>query len=277
MGFFWFIVKILAWAFGILLGAGFIITFAAWRFAKFLKRDVDLKLADWDVIAHPSMESLQTVAAATPGQFGLIGSIVRRWFYHRYIPKLLSRNRDELDAADLNALAEAYDNGGPGFPRDPAEAFRLYIDADSRHGHAWATMRAAEMLEDGEGTPRDPDRALSYYVRSAASVSAMLHVARRRFEGDGMTRDLVKAYELLLVADKFGDHLFAQTEVRRKIEREDVRAARRHLVVRRLLAQVASEMSPEERNAALTRAVTMWSTGRVDLGVNAESGGRIAG
>lgn len=268
MGFFLFIVKMLTWVFGILLAAGLIVAFAAWRFAKFLKRDVDLKLPDWDVIAHPSTESLQAVAAATPSQFGLIGSLVARWFYRRHITKLLSRNESDLSAWELNTLGEAFDNGGPGFQRNPAEAFRLYIDADSRQGrHPWATLRAAEMLEDGEGTPRDPDRALSYHVRAAASVSAMLHVARRFFEGDGMPRDIVKACELLLMADKFADHMFMPTK---KIDKQDIRAAKRHLVVRRLLMQVEREMTPEQRNDALTRAVAMWGTGNVDLGVKAK-------
>lgn len=252
--------------FGILLAAGLIIAFVAWRFVKLLKRDVDLNLPDWDVIPCPSTESLQSVATATPGQFGLIGSLIGNWFFRRHLPKLLAKNRNDLSAWELNTLGEAFDNGGAGFPRNPAEAFRLFVEADSRQSqpHPWATMRAGEMLEDGEGTPRDPDGALRYYVRRPASVSAILHVARRFFEGDGVPRNLVKAYELLLVAEKFADHMFD----RAKVEREHVRAARRHLVVRRLLIQVGSEMSPEQRNAALTSAVAMWGNGNIELGVN---------
>ncbi|KAL7749458.1 Chitin synthase 4 [Sorochytrium milnesiophthora] len=67
-------------------------------------------------------------------------------------------------------LAEMYARGLTSAKRKPkpAKAFPLYMQA-SKHGHPDASYRAAVCLEKGEGTSKNPGRALLFFQKAAAN------------------------------------------------------------------------------------------------------------
>ncbi|KAI5288659.1 hypothetical protein KEM52_001072, partial [Ascosphaera acerosa] len=67
-------------------------------------------------------------------------------------------------------LADAYGQGLWGLPRDPKEAFPLYVSA-AKAGHGQSAYRTAvccEMGPDAGGTRRDPMKAVQWYRRAAS-------------------------------------------------------------------------------------------------------------
>lgn len=140
----------------------------------------------------------------------------------------------EGDAAALNLLGQAYENGW-GVTVDTEQA-RRYYEQGARQGHldsvnslralknkaykaefdstlpqaesgnAAAQNRIGEMLEFGQGVDRDADAAFSWYQKAAdqGNVTAWHNLGRAYNFGTGVPQDYIKAEEWYLKAAEQG-------------------------------------------------------------------------
>jgi uncharacterized protein len=109
---------------------------------------------------------------------------------------------------------------GKGVERNVTEALRLYRLA-AEAGYAPAQVQLGNTYFRGDGVPADPKEGLRWYAQAAeqGDVVAQFLLANVYISGgEGVTRDLVKAYEWLTIAAT-ADHPEAKENSERGKER----------------------------------------------------------
>jgi hypothetical protein len=214
----------------------------------------------------PAWDEIQSAPPVVPEPPFRGSGPVARVLKDRFAKWNLNRKHRNDDAAYLNMMGELFDIGTSHTPRDPVEAMRWYMaaaggDPTQDRGHQYAKLRIAEMYEDGEGVPRDLDKAGRIYKTISNFPSAMLYFAIAHVDGRGVTRDYVEAYRLLLLADKARSW---HPPTRKQIETDPQshRENRRHIKVRELMALLESRMAPEQLFKARDAAREWWNAHR---------------
>jgi Sel1 repeat len=213
----------------------------------------------------PAWDEIQSVPPITP-EPPLKGSgVLGRACKNRFAKWNLNRKKQD-DAGYLNLMGELFDVGTKYTPKNPVEAMRWYVaatggDPTQVRGHQYAKLRIAEMYEDGEGVPRDLDKAGRIYKTIPHFPSAMLYHAVAHLQGRGMVQDYVEAYRLLLLADKARSwHPATKRAV--EVDPQSHRENRRHIKVRELMALLESRMAPEQLFKAKEAAREWWNAHR---------------
>jgi TPR repeat protein len=111
----------------------------------------------------------------------------------------------EVPRAFFN-MAVAHDIGA-GIPKNPAESYRLFLEAHER-GYARARIKVARCLVEGFGVQKNPSRALPLLEQSASEgdPEACHWLARLLHDGIGTPADPPRALALFREAAE-GDHL----------------------------------------------------------------------
>jgi len=102
-------------------------------------------------------------------------------------------------------LAQLYDAGQGGVPRDMAEALKLYQQAADQ-GLAGAEYTLGFMYESGHGVPKNQAEAIKWYAKAAEQGDslAQFDLAQRYELGVGTKMDHVEALKWYLIAARQG-------------------------------------------------------------------------
>lgn len=135
--------------------------------------------------------------------------------------KALLRKNGETHNSSFGDLKEAEKQVRDGAMR--------WLKTSVERGSPWSQNRLALRLESGDGTPKDPEKALALFTEAAESGAAyaQFNLGTRYYNGSGVAKDLDKAEEWLTKAKEGGnkeaDHFLAL------IEQERVRTTRKNI------------------------------------------------
>lgn len=87
--------------------------------------------------------------------------------WHQHVPEL-SRLANDGDPEAQFLLAQRYEHGGDGIPRDPPQALRWY-KAAAGNGHRASMLALSHIYESGSGVPRDVEAARSWARRATGA------------------------------------------------------------------------------------------------------------
>jgi uncharacterized protein len=133
------------------------------------------------------------------------------------IPPITQADIDETrrkamagDAGAENALADWYQSGRHGFPKDLTVAAEWYLKA-AEQGVNQAQGQIGEMYEFGEGVQKDHEKAVAWIRKATIEYSASsMMIAARYADGINTPQNVPKAIEWYQMSAEAG-HVIAQT------------------------------------------------------------------
>jgi TPR repeat protein len=210
-------------------------------------------LPEWDII--DSKKPIFSVPPVEPMKQYFVINLLARW--------LKSSART---GSQIASLGEMYEIGTKYTPKNAEKARQLYEDVvfrelDIKNSYSWARLRLAEMYEDGEGGPKNFSKAEVIYRTIPNYPSSMLFLAKSRIVGAETVVDLVDAYKLLLVADKFFS-LHQPSAEEMTHEGQKRRENFRHIHVKNLMEMLERQMTPADTLTAHEAAREYWNKNR---------------
>jgi uncharacterized protein len=116
------------------------------------------------------------------------------------------------------AFAQSYEDGRAAYKNDDYAQASAIFKSLAEKGDARAQFNLGLLYDEGEGVPKDPEKAASWYRKAAEQGhrEAQFNIGQMYSVGHGLPKDLQQAYFWWLLASADGEE--EATNNRKKIE-----------------------------------------------------------